>query len=161
MHALLPLFVHTKRNDKEGDVTFCFVGINCLSNGHTEHHKTSAPLDPLPLLPISNNGRSIGRQATIPGVLQQFHGRQTPPHQNEPSNNFPGVPKERLLGCSLCKTVWIRVTSASVSVVMPTSPSLKKKKALSIKFCNGFALSLQQQTLTDQKSKLLRGFLSV
>lgn len=90
MHAVLPLFVHTTRNDKEGDVTFCFVGINCLSNGHTEHHKTSALLDPLPLLPISNNGRNIGRQEATPGVLQQFHRRQTTPASKWTKQQFSG-----------------------------------------------------------------------
>lgn len=71
---------------------FAFVGNNCRSSGHTQHHKTSAPPPSpllLPFLPILNDGRSTGWQATTPRVSQQPRVNESTHSKLHPAPAFP------------------------------------------------------------------------
>lgn len=87
-----------------------------------------------------------------------FTGDRPPPHQNEPSNNFPGEPEERLLGRILCKTVWISHVSICFSSDAYFTITRRKIKPLAWKFRNGLVLSLKQQTWTDKKASYYVAF---
>lgn len=94
MHALLPLFIHTKRNGKEGDVTFCFADITCLSTDRNEHHKTSAPSTPAPLAYLYIRRRALGYKQPYQASYSSFPGERPPTSRCTKQQFYPECQRE-------------------------------------------------------------------
>lgn len=94
MHALLPLFIHTKRNGKEGDVTFCFADITCLSTDRNEHHKTSAPSTPAPLAYLYIRRRALGDKQPYQASYSSFPGERPPTSRCTKQQFYPECQRE-------------------------------------------------------------------